>query len=71
MGEFNSDDHYILAYYYGQEALRSNGVTLTVNKTIQNELCEYSLKKINDLCLFPRHTTKHHSNSNLCPNYKC
>ena len=30
MGEFNSNDHYI--YYCGQESLRRNGVTLTVNK---------------------------------------
>ena len=29
MGEFNSDDHYI--YYCGQESLRIDGVTLTVN----------------------------------------
>ena len=34
MGEFNSDDHYI--YYRGQEPLR-NGVTLIVNKRVQNE----------------------------------
>ena len=32
MGEFNSDDHYI--YYCGQESLRRNGVTLTVNKRV-------------------------------------
>ena len=32
MGEFNSDGHYI--YYYGQEFLRRNGVTL--NKRVQN-----------------------------------
>ena len=30
MGEFNSDNHYI--YYCGQESLRRNGVTLTVNR---------------------------------------
>ena len=30
MGEFNSDDHYI--YYFGQESLRRNGVTIMVNK---------------------------------------
>ena len=29
MSEFNSDDY---IYYYGQESLRRNGVTLTVNK---------------------------------------
>ena len=32
MVEFNSDDHYI--YYYGQESLRRNGVTLIVNKNV-------------------------------------
>ena len=32
MGEFNSDDHYI--YYCGQESLRRNGVTITVNKRV-------------------------------------
>ena len=31
-GECNSDDHYI--YYCGQEALRRNGVALTVNKRV-------------------------------------
>ena len=35
-GEFNSDDHY--TYYYGQESLRRNGVDITVNKTVQNEV---------------------------------
>ena len=34
MGKFNSDEHYI--YYYGQQSLRINGVTLIVNKTVQN-----------------------------------
>ena len=32
MGEFNSDDHYI--YYYRQESLRRNGVTIMVNKRV-------------------------------------
>ena len=32
MGEFNSDDHYI--YYCGQESLRTNGVTIMVNKRV-------------------------------------
>ena len=32
MGEFKSDDHYI--YYYGQEALKRNGVALTLNKRV-------------------------------------
>ena len=32
MGELNSDDHYI--YYWGQESLRINGVTMMVNKRV-------------------------------------
>ena len=35
MGKFNSDEHYI--YYYGQESLRRNGVTIIVNKKVGNE----------------------------------
>ena len=42
MGEFNSDDHYI--YYCGQESLRRNGVSLIVNKRIQNAVVGCSLK---------------------------
>ena len=34
MGKFNSDDHYI--DYCGQESLRRNGLTLTVNKRVWN-----------------------------------
>ena len=41
MGEFNSDDHYI--YYCGQESLRRNGVTLIVNKRVQNAVLECCL----------------------------
>ena len=33
MGEFNSDDRYI--YYYWQECLRRNGVTLIINKSLK------------------------------------
>ena len=42
MDKFNSDDHYI--YYCGQESLRRNGVTIIVNKIVQNEVLECSLK---------------------------
>ena len=42
MGEFNSDDHCI--YYYMQESLRRNGVTIIVNKGVQNEVLGCSLK---------------------------
>ena len=42
MGEFNSDDYYI--YYYGQESLRRNGVTLIVHKRVWNAVLECNLK---------------------------
>ena len=42
MGEFNSDYHYI--YYYGQESLRRNGVSLIVNKRVRNAVLGCSLK---------------------------
>ena len=54
MGEFNSDDHYI--YYCGQESLRRNGVTLTVNKSPKCSTWVQSQKWQNDLSLFPRQT---------------
>ena len=38
MGEFNSDDHYI--YYCGQESLGRNGVTIIVNKRVQNAVLD-------------------------------
>jgi len=43
MGEFNSDGHYI--YYCGQESLTRNGVTLIVNKRVQNAVLGCNLKK--------------------------
>ena len=42
MGELNSADHYI--YYCGQESLRRNGVTIIVNKRVQNEVLEGNVK---------------------------
>ena len=42
MGEFNSDDHYI--YYCGQESLRRNGLTIIVNKRVQNAVLGCNLK---------------------------
>ena len=42
MGEFNSEDHYI--YYCGQESHRRNGVSLVVNKRVQNAVLGSSLK---------------------------
>ena len=43
MGEFNSDDHYI--YYWRQESLRRNGVTIMVNKRVWNAVLGCNLKK--------------------------
>ena len=43
MGEFNSDDHYI--YHCGQESLRRKGVAIIVNKSVQNAVLGYNLKK--------------------------
>ena len=40
--EFNSDNHYI--YYCGQESLIRNGVTIMVNKRVQNAVLGYNLK---------------------------
>ena len=42
MGEFNLDDHYI--YQCGQESLRRNGVTIIVNKRVQNAVLGCNLK---------------------------
>ena len=42
ISEFNSDDHYI--YYCGQESLIRNGVTIIVNKRVQNAVLGYNLK---------------------------
>ena len=42
MGEYNSDDHCI--YYCGQESLRRNGVSIMVNKRVQNTVLGCNLK---------------------------
>ena len=42
MGKFNSDDHYI--YYCGQESHERNGVSLMVNKRVQNAVLGCNLK---------------------------
>ena len=43
MGEFNSYDHCI--YYCEQESLRRKGVAIIVNKSVQNAVLGYNLKK--------------------------
>ena len=44
MSEFNSNDHYI--YYCRQKSLRRNGISLIVNKRVQNAVfgCKYCFK---------------------------
>ena len=42
MGEFSSDDQYV--YYCGQESLRRNGVSTTVNKRVKNAVLGCNLK---------------------------
>ena len=42
MGEFSSDDHYI--YYCRQESLKRNGVTIIINKRVQNAVLGCNLK---------------------------
>ena len=42
MGEFNSDDLYI--YYCRQESLRRNGVSIMVNKRVQNAVLGCNFK---------------------------
>ena len=42
MGEFNSDDLYI--YYCRQKSLRRNGVSIIVNKRVQNAVLRCNLK---------------------------
>ena len=69
MVQFNSDDPYI--YYYGQKSLRRNGVALIVNKSPKCSTWMQSQKQQNNLSLFPRKTTQHHSNPSLCPNHEC
>ena len=55
-GKFNSDDHYI--YYCGQESLRRNGVTIIVNKRVQNVVLECSLKndRMISVCIQGNHS---------------
>ena len=50
MGEFISDDHCIS--YCGQESLRKNGVTLRVNKRVQNAVHGCNLKNDRKISVF-------------------
>ena len=49
-GESNSDDHFI--YYCGQECLKRNRVTLTVNERVQNAVlgCNFKNNRMISVC---------------------
>jgi len=50
MGELNLDDHCI--YYCGQESLKRNGVTIIVNRGIQNAIlgCNFKNNRMISVC---------------------
>ena len=64
MGEFNSDDHYII-YYCGQESLRRNGVAIIVNKSLKCSTWKQFQKWQNDLCSSPRQTIQYHKSKSM------
>ena len=66
MGEFNSDDHYI--YYCWQESLRRNGVTIMVNKRVQNAVLGCNLKSDRMISVFKaKHSLSQQSKSMPLP----
>ena len=69
MDQFNSDDHYI--YYCGQESLRRNEVTLTVNRSPKRSTWMQLQKWPNDLSSFPKQTIQPHCDPSLSPNHWC
>ena len=68
MSKFNSDDHYI--YYCVKESHRRNVVAPIINKRALDSILGCNLKNDRMICLFPRQTIQHHSNSSLCPNHQ-
>ena len=69
MGQFNSDYHYV--YYCGQESLRRNEVTLTVNRSPKRSTWMQPQKWPNDLSSFPKQTIQPHCDPSLSPNHWC
>ena len=71
IGTFNSNNNYI--YYCGQEFLRRNAVSVTVNKSLICRKCNQAWlhyqKWQNNLSLYPKKAIQHHSNLSICPNY--
>ena len=72
MGEFRSDDHYI--YYCRPESLRRNGVSLVVNRRVQNAVLGCNLINDNDVGLFPSFQGKPFNITAIqvyAPNHEC
>ena len=67
MGEFNSDDHYILLLWAGipQKKWSSHHGQ---QKSPKCSTWMHSQKRQNDLGSFPRQTIQYHGNPRLCPN---
>ena len=63
MGEFNSDNHYI--YYWGQDSLRRNGLTIIVNKRVWNVVLGCNLKNDRMISIHTRQTIQYHSNRSM------
>ena len=61
MGEFNSDDHYILLLWAGIPQKKWNSHH-GQQKSPKCSTWMQSQKQQNDLCSFPRQTTQYHSN---------
>ena len=66
-GEFNSDDHYI--YYFGQESLIRNRVTLVVSKRSWNAYLGAIFKMTEWSLFISKANHSNHSNPSLCPNH--
>ena len=67
MGEFNSDDHYILLLRAGIPQKKWSGHH-GQQKSLKCSTWMQSQKWQNDLCSFLRQTIQYHSNPSLCPN---
>ena len=65
MGEFNSDEHYILWAEIPQKKWSSHH---SQQKSPKRSTWMQSQKRQNGLCSFPRQNIQYHGNLSLCPN---
>ena len=66
MGEFNSDDHYLLLWARIPQKKWSGHHSQQESPKCSTWM--QSQKRQNDLCSFPRQTIQYHGNPSLCPN---